>query len=76
MVMEHVKAVRRLKERIKNFNLLYCKLEAHPESSNLFYCCHVADVNLYEDTLTKHVRTAASITLKVVISRRIFILFL
>ncbi|VDK80454.1 unnamed protein product, partial [Onchocerca ochengi] len=64
MVMEHVKAVRRLKERIKNFDLLYCKLQAHPESSNLFYCCQVADVNLYEDTLTNQARAAASITLK------------
>uniref|UniRef100_A0A1I7VHB3 Non-specific serine/threonine protein kinase n=1 Tax=Loa loa TaxID=7209 RepID=A0A1I7VHB3_LOALO len=64
MVMEQVKAVRRLKERVKNFDLLYCKLEAHPESSNLFYCCHVADVDLYEETLRKQVHTAASVTLK------------
>uniref|UniRef100_A0A158Q8J8 Gamma-tubulin complex component n=1 Tax=Elaeophora elaphi TaxID=1147741 RepID=A0A158Q8J8_9BILA len=64
MVMEQAKAVRRLKERIKNFHLLYCKLEAHPESSNLFYCCHVADVDLYEDTLRKQMHTATSITLK------------
>ncbi|VDN93928.1 unnamed protein product [Brugia pahangi] len=64
MVMEQVKAVRRLKERIKNFDLLYCKLEAHPESSNLFYCCHVEDVDLYEDTLRMQMRTAANVTLK------------
>ncbi|EJW80798.1 hypothetical protein WUBG_08290 [Wuchereria bancrofti] len=64
MVMEQVKAVRRLKERIKNFDLLYCKLEAHPESSNLFYCCHVEDVDLYEDTLRMQMRTAANIILK------------
>ncbi|VDO33827.1 unnamed protein product [Onchocerca flexuosa] len=64
MVMEHVKAVRRLKERIKNFNLLYCKLQAHPESNNLFYCCQVADVDLYEDILINQTRNAASITLK------------
>uniref|UniRef100_A0A915Q6J3 Protein SZT2 n=1 Tax=Setaria digitata TaxID=48799 RepID=A0A915Q6J3_9BILA len=64
MVMEHVKAIRRLKERIKNFNLLYCKLEPHSESSNLFYCCRVADVNLYENTLVKqtHSRTALKLS--------------
>ncbi|KAM3715693.1 KICSTOR complex protein, partial [Dirofilaria immitis] len=64
MVMEQVKAIRRLKERIKNFNLLYCKLQAHPESSNLFYCCQVTDVDLYEDTLSKQACAATSITLK------------
>lgn len=66
MVMEQVKAVRRLRERIKKFNLFYCKLEAHPESSNLFYCCRVTDVDLYEDILRKQLRTATSITLKVI----------
>ncbi|CAG9533303.1 unnamed protein product [Cercopithifilaria johnstoni] len=68
VVMEQTKAVRRLKERIKNLDLLYCKLEAHPESSNLFYCCHVVDVGFYEDILRKQIRTAGSITLK--LSRR------
>lgn len=68
MVMEQAKAVRRLKERIKNFDLLYCKLESHPESSNLFYCCHVIDIDLYEDTLKKQMPAAPRITLKVITS--------
>lgn len=65
MVMEQMKAVRRLKERIKNFRLIYCKLEAHPESGNLFYCSRVADFDLYEASLTRQARAAARITSKV-----------
>lgn len=46
-----MKAIRRLKERLKNLRILYCELKQHPDSSNLFYCCCVQDTELYETTM-------------------------
>ncbi|VDM96212.1 unnamed protein product [Thelazia callipaeda] len=64
MVMEQIKAIRRLKERLKSFHLLYCKLQVHPESNNLFYCCAVTEVDMYRNTLMNQGRATAKITLK------------
>ncbi|VDK55206.1 unnamed protein product [Gongylonema pulchrum] len=64
MVMEQLKAVRRLKERIKNFRLMYCRMEALPESSSLLYCCRVSNIPEYEKALIRQARSAARISLK------------
>ncbi|VDN58251.1 unnamed protein product [Dracunculus medinensis] len=47
-VMEQAKALRRLKERLKNAVVEYCKLEIFPDSSNILYCCSISDIQRFK----------------------------
>lgn len=46
--MEQAKALRRLKERLKNAVVEYCKLEIFPDSSNILYCCSISDIQRFK----------------------------
>ncbi|KHN85310.1 Protein SZT2, partial [Toxocara canis] len=53
LVMEPTKALRRLRDRIKQLKLDYCQLSAVPHTHNMFFCCNITDQKRFELTFNK-----------------------
>uniref|UniRef100_A0A915AZD3 Protein SZT2 n=1 Tax=Parascaris univalens TaxID=6257 RepID=A0A915AZD3_PARUN len=53
LVMEQLKALRRLRERIKHLTLDYCQLSAVPHTHNMFFCCSITDQKRFELMFSK-----------------------